>query len=188
MSELRRPVALVTGVGRRVGIGAGLAQRLAATGWDIAFTYLGRYDDRMPWGRDTAARDEITEMLAKDGARVFSVEADFEDTASAAEVFRATGEALGPVQALVMSHCESVADRHGLDDAGHARLRRHADATRPDGGAEGHREPGGLPVLTRGRLDERPTPLQQRRYRLALLAVQEGEHCFLSGRRAEESG
>jgi 3-oxoacyl-[acyl-carrier protein] reductase len=109
MSELRRPVALVTGVGRRVGIGAGLAQRLAATGWDIAFAYLGRYDDRMPWGRDTAARDEITEMLAKDGARVFSVEADFEDTASPAEVFRATGEALGPVQALVMSHCESVA-------------------------------------------------------------------------------
>jgi 3-oxoacyl-[acyl-carrier protein] reductase len=108
MSELRRPVALVTGVGRRVGIGAGLAERLAATGWDIAFTYLGRYDDRMPWGRDTAARDEITELLAKDGARVFSVEADFEDTAAPAEVFHATGEALGPVQALVMSHCESV--------------------------------------------------------------------------------
>ncbi|GAA1654597.1 SDR family oxidoreductase [Kribbella alba] len=108
MSELARPVALVTGVGRRVGIGAGIAERLAATGWDVAFTYLSRYDDRMPWGPDPAARAEITELLAKHGARVFSVEADFEDTDAPAEVFRATGEAVGPVQALVMSHCESV--------------------------------------------------------------------------------
>jgi 3-oxoacyl-[acyl-carrier protein] reductase len=74
MSELKRPVALVTGVGRRVGIGVGIAERLAATGWDVAFTYLSRYDDRMPWGQDTAARDEIADVLEKHGARVFSVE------------------------------------------------------------------------------------------------------------------
>ncbi len=39
---------------------------------------------------------------------MFSVEADFEDIAAPAQVLRATSEALGPVQALVMSHCESV--------------------------------------------------------------------------------
>jgi 3-oxoacyl-[acyl-carrier protein] reductase len=33
-----RPVALVTGVGRSIGIGAGIAARLAASGWDIAFS------------------------------------------------------------------------------------------------------------------------------------------------------
>ncbi|WP_020390361.1 SDR family oxidoreductase [Kribbella catacumbae] len=103
-----RPVAVVTGVGRRAGIGAGLAEQLAATGWDVAFTYFSGYDDRMPWGQDTSARDEITAVLAGHGARVFSVEADFEDVAAPAEVFRATGEALGPAQALVISHCESV--------------------------------------------------------------------------------
>jgi len=108
MTNSKRPVALVTGVGRRAGIGAGLAERLAATGWDVAFTYFSGYDDRMPWGQDTAARDEITAVLAGHGARVFSVEGDFEDLAVPAEVLRATNEALGPVQALVMSHCESV--------------------------------------------------------------------------------
>ena len=108
MSSAKRPVALVTGVGRRVGIGAGLAERLAAGGWDVAFTYFGGYDDRMPWGRDTAARDEISEVLEKHGARVVAVEADFEDTEAPAALFGAVNEALGSVQALVMAHCESV--------------------------------------------------------------------------------
>src|ERR1700678_2940993 len=45
-----RPVALVTGVGRTVGIGAGIASQLAASGWDVAFTYWTPYDERMTWG------------------------------------------------------------------------------------------------------------------------------------------
>jgi 3-oxoacyl-[acyl-carrier protein] reductase len=42
-----RPIALVTGVGRTAGIGAGIATQLAASGWDIAFTYWTAYDTRM---------------------------------------------------------------------------------------------------------------------------------------------
>ena len=34
-----RPLALVTGVGRRVGIGAAIATRLALDGWDVAISY-----------------------------------------------------------------------------------------------------------------------------------------------------
>jgi 3-oxoacyl-[acyl-carrier protein] reductase len=47
---MSRPIALDTGVGRTVGIAAGIVDRLAADGWDIAMTYWSAYDDRMPWG------------------------------------------------------------------------------------------------------------------------------------------
>ena len=58
--DTQRPVALVTGVGRTVGIGAGIARRLAASGWDIAFTYWTPYDERMDWGVESGATDAIT--------------------------------------------------------------------------------------------------------------------------------
>jgi 3-oxoacyl-[acyl-carrier protein] reductase len=41
-------IALVTGAGRRRGIATAIAQRLAETGWEVAFTHLGSYDARMP--------------------------------------------------------------------------------------------------------------------------------------------
>ncbi|HEX3796444.1 MAG TPA: hypothetical protein VHV57_18260 [Acidimicrobiales bacterium] len=43
MAEASRPVALVTGTGRRQAIGAAIAAGLAEDGWDIAFTYWKPY-------------------------------------------------------------------------------------------------------------------------------------------------
>ena len=45
------PVALVTGVGRRRSIGAGLAVGLAHDGWDLALGYWSPYDDRLGYDR-----------------------------------------------------------------------------------------------------------------------------------------
>jgi len=60
-----RSVALVTGAGRRRGIATAVAQRLAETGWDVAFTHLGGYDARMPWGIDAGAAEELTAQPLK---------------------------------------------------------------------------------------------------------------------------
>jgi 3-oxoacyl-[acyl-carrier protein] reductase len=103
-----RPVAVVTGVGRTVGIGAGIARRLAAAGWDIAFTYWTAYDERMQWGVQSGATDEITRELADLGARAVPIEADLVDAEAPERVFAAAEEQLGAVTALVMCHCESV--------------------------------------------------------------------------------
>lgn len=103
-----RPVALVTGVGRRIGIGAAVTERLANDGFDVGFTYWTPYDDRMPWGPDEDAPEELTARLDDAGARSLAVEADLEVAAAAAEVFDSVEADLGLVTVLVMCHCESV--------------------------------------------------------------------------------
>ena len=103
-----RPVAVVTGVGRSVGIGAGVARRLAAAGWDVAFTYWSAYDERMEWGVEAGAADAIGAELAERGAASAAVEADLADPSAPGRVFDAVEKRLGGVSALVMCHCESV--------------------------------------------------------------------------------
>ena len=107
-SQSPRPVALITGVGRSIGIGAGIARQLAASGWDVAFTYWTPYDRRMEWGAEDGAAASIAEELAGAGARTAAIEADLTDPDTPARVFDEAEQRLGPVTALVLSHAESV--------------------------------------------------------------------------------
>ncbi|MFG2222675.1 SDR family oxidoreductase [Streptomyces sp. NPDC048644] len=103
-----RPLALVTGVGRTVGIGAGVARQLASSGWDIAFTYWPPYDQRMVWGVEQGATGAIDSALTVCGARTTAIEADLADPEAPARIFQEAERRLGSVTALAMCHCESV--------------------------------------------------------------------------------
>lgn len=103
-----RPVALITGVGRRVGIAAAVAERLTQDGFDIAATYWSPYDERMEWHSDAGIELEIDTRLSAKGARSISIEADLEQPGSVTFLFDTAEGELGPISALVMCHCESV--------------------------------------------------------------------------------
>lgn len=100
--------ALVTGVGRRRGIGAGIATALAEAGWDLALSYWHPYDRRLGLEGSPDDPQVLAEELRARGRRVELVEVDLEDPTGAGVLVDTAVQRLGPLQALVLSHCESV--------------------------------------------------------------------------------
>lgn len=98
--------ALLTGVGRRRGIGAAIARGLAEDGVDLALSFHAEYDRRV------LGEDADVELLAEElrglGRRVVLLPGDLADPAVPERLVHDAREALGPLGALVMSHCESV--------------------------------------------------------------------------------
>jgi len=90
-SRARR--VLVTGVGRRVGIAAAIAERLRTDGWSVETTGWRGYDERMEWGADDQP--------------IADHDVDFADPDAPDALFEALATD-DPVIAMVMCHCESV--------------------------------------------------------------------------------
>lgn len=103
-----RPVALITGASREIGIGASIARALAQAGWDIALTYWTKYDETMPWGHQSKDLINLINELKDLGAKVYSIEADLSQVDSCSNVIKKTEEEMGPISALILSHCYSV--------------------------------------------------------------------------------
>lgn len=98
----------MTGTSRARGIGAEIARRLAADGWNVGLTWWLPADDGMPWAGAASEPHELVAELRAAGVGVAWHEADLADPASPARIFDAIEAALGPVSALVCSHALSL--------------------------------------------------------------------------------
>jgi NAD(P)-dependent dehydrogenase (short-subunit alcohol dehydrogenase family) len=101
--DLKGKVAIVTGAGRKLGIGRGIALRLAREGADVAVADIcGEFEEFPDYGlgmweglKETA--DEISAL----GVRGLPVRVDVTDAAQVEEMVRQTVEALGRLDILV---------------------------------------------------------------------------------------
>jgi 3-oxoacyl-[acyl-carrier protein] reductase len=105
---MAKKTALVTGVGRKVGIAAEIAKQLAIDGWHLVLTYWAPYDKKMPWGPQAGDPSAIKDQLENLGATVFLIESDLERQQAPAEIFRFVADTCDSVSALILCHCESV--------------------------------------------------------------------------------
>jgi 3-oxoacyl-[acyl-carrier protein] reductase len=107
MPDQRRGTVLVTGVGRRRSIAAGIALGLADDGWDLVLNYWAPYDDRLDYARGERDAEDIAADCRQRGSMVAVVPADLADPDVPARLVEAAAAA-GDLRGLVMSHCESV--------------------------------------------------------------------------------
>lgn len=106
MSDSRGTV-LLTGVGRRRSIGAGLAVGLAEDGWDLALSYWAPYDERLGLEHGGHDPEDIAAECRDLGRRVELLPGDLAVPAEPARLVAAAA-ARGDLRGLVLSHCESV--------------------------------------------------------------------------------
>lgn len=105
MASLDGHIALVTGAGRRRGIGAAIAVELARAGADVAVHGSGR---------DPAELAAVAEHVAAFGRRVVTVEAELTDRAAVSAMAGEVTARLGVVDVLVNN--AGVAGTAGLHD------------------------------------------------------------------------
>jgi 3-oxoacyl-[acyl-carrier protein] reductase len=98
--------AVVTGVGRRAGIGFAIARRLLASRASVLIQSWTPYDMEA-WGADPGEVDAVVAELRGIRGEVEHVEADFADPAAPVEVMKSARAAFGHVDVLVVNHTRS---------------------------------------------------------------------------------
>lgn len=107
---LRTRVALVTGVGRRRGIGSAICRALACRGADIFFTHWKAYDRDAPWPTDEAEPGVLLGELRSMGVRAEGMDLDLSLPDSPERLLDVVVERLGPPSILVNNAAYSTRD------------------------------------------------------------------------------
>ena len=94
-------VALVTGVSRKIGIGAAISRYLAASGANIFTTYYRDFDKIMSWGSNSSEAEEIIESLKLEGVEAAGIEANLAEVETPKKLFDEIYKALGSVDILI---------------------------------------------------------------------------------------
>jgi 3-oxoacyl-[acyl-carrier protein] reductase len=102
------PNVLITGAGRRAGIAAACAVRLARDGWDVGLSCWRPYDrETGPSSTDREPLDLVDELRSL-GLRAELAEADLSDPAAPGRLFDELEVRLGGFTALVAAHCRDI--------------------------------------------------------------------------------
>ena len=100
-------VALVTGVGRRIAIGAAIARRLAADGAAVVVHSFTPHDAEQPWGADPGGPESVVDTITAAGGRAVHVPADLADPEAPHRLVETARDAFGHVDVLVANHARS---------------------------------------------------------------------------------
>jgi 3-oxoacyl-[acyl-carrier protein] reductase len=102
---LQGRIALVTGVGRRAGIGAAICREIAKNGGDVFFTYWQQYDKETHSENCENDPAAIAVEFSHFGVRVGSVEIDLSVPDSAEKLFQVVEKELGTPAILINNAC-----------------------------------------------------------------------------------
>jgi 3-oxoacyl-[acyl-carrier protein] reductase len=154
MQPLEGRVAIVTGVGRRAGIGYAIARRLLDSGASVLAHAWTPYDVES-WGADPGEADAVVADLRKLG-RVEPHQADFAEPEAPAEVMTAARDAFGHVDILVVNHTRSGRKRlpeltaEHLDDFLHENVRASLLLVKEFAAQHDGRDGGRVVLMTSG--------------------------------------
>ncbi|HET9901435.1 MAG TPA: SDR family NAD(P)-dependent oxidoreductase, partial [Actinomycetes bacterium] len=107
MAPLTDRTVLVTGVSRRRGIGAAIAQRLVTDGAAVLLHGWSAHDAEQPWGDDAGGADALLDELRARGGSVELMTADFADPDAPRNAVVRAREAFGSLDAIIANHARS---------------------------------------------------------------------------------